>query len=284
MTVSRYTTWRKLLDDRVLGSTIAASVLFLFLVWPVPVWYKGEAVPDAADNPGLVLDAEALLATRDTLAGTGTLNWSAGINIAAWDGIRLGGAPSRVTSLLLHNSQLTGTIPSELGKLSSLQVLSLHHNQLTGTIPPELGGLSNLQQLYLNNNQLTGTMPSELGKLSSLQRLSLHHNQLTGTIPPELGGLSNLQQLYLNNNQLTGAIPSELGSLQHLTSLWLSNNQLTGGIPSELGSLSNLVQVRMSLGNVFTGCMPTGLARMMMPDRSQLNLETCGGQRDGSSE
>ena len=236
MTDSKYTTWRNLLDDRVLGSTIAASVLFSLLVWPVPVWYKGEAVPDAADNPGLALDAEALLATRDTLAGTGTLNWSAGINIAAWDGIRLGDAPSRVTSLLLRNSQLTGTIPSELGKLSSLQVLSLHHNQLTGTIPPELGGLSNLQQLYLNNNQLTG------------------------------------------------AIPSELGSLQHLTSLWLSNNQLTGGIPSELGSLSNLVQVRMSRGNVFTGCMPAGLARMMMPDRSQLNLETCGVQRAGSSE
>ena len=37
----------------------------------------GGAVPDAANNPGLVSDCEALLAARDTLARTGSLNWSA---------------------------------------------------------------------------------------------------------------------------------------------------------------------------------------------------------------
>ena len=37
---------------------------------------NGIAVPDPSNNPGLVSDCEALLSGRDTLAGTGSLNWS----------------------------------------------------------------------------------------------------------------------------------------------------------------------------------------------------------------
>ena len=36
----------------------------------------GGSVADPANNPGLVSDCDALLAARDTLAGTATLNWS----------------------------------------------------------------------------------------------------------------------------------------------------------------------------------------------------------------
>ena len=59
---------------------------------------SGTAVPDAANNPGLVSDCEALLASRDTLAGTATLNWSADTPIADWEGVVLEGTPQRVTS------------------------------------------------------------------------------------------------------------------------------------------------------------------------------------------
>ena len=43
------------------------------------------------NNPGLVADCETLLAARDTLKGSGTLNWSADTPIANWDGITVGG-------------------------------------------------------------------------------------------------------------------------------------------------------------------------------------------------
>ncbi len=46
-----------------------------------------------------------------------------------------------------YENQLTGTIPTALGKLSELTILSLSKNQLTGTIPPELGNLSNLSEI-----------------------------------------------------------------------------------------------------------------------------------------
>ena len=218
----------------------------------------GNAVADAANNPGLVADCEVLLAARDTLAGTASLNWSPDTPITAWDGVTVGGTPQRVTGLTLVQEQLTGEIPPELGGLSNLTRLSLWGNQLTGEIPPELGGLSNLTLLDLGSNQLTGEIPPELGGLSNLTGLYLDNNQLTGEIPPELGGLSNLTLLFLHRNQLTGEIPPELGGLSNLTGLYLDNNQLTGEIPPELGGLSNLT--RLSLwGNQLTGEIPPEL-------------------------
>ena len=54
---------------------------------PPSICVTGGAVVDAT-NVGLVLDCEALLAARDTLAGTSTLNWSPDTSITEWDGIR----------------------------------------------------------------------------------------------------------------------------------------------------------------------------------------------------
>ena len=95
-----------------------------------------DAVPSVASNPGLVADCEALLAARDPLAGSGTLNWSGSTAIAAWDGVTLSGSPLRVTSLALSDSQLTGAIPPELGNLNNLERLNLTRNQLTGIFRP----------------------------------------------------------------------------------------------------------------------------------------------------
>ena len=57
------------------------------------------AVADPANNPGLVSDCAALLAVRDTLVGTATLNWAAETPIADWDGVTVSGTPLRVTQV-----------------------------------------------------------------------------------------------------------------------------------------------------------------------------------------
>ena len=244
-----------------------------------------DAVPSAASNPGLVADCEALLAARDTLAGSGTLNWSGSTAIAAWDGVTLSGSPLRVTSLVLSDSQLTGTIPPELGNLNNLERLNLTRNQLTGDIPPELSLLTNLQllalggnqltgpiptwlvnitnleELYLWGNQFTGAIPPELGNLPGLVKLGLSRNQLTGGIPPQLSSLTNLRYFSLSDNQLSGPIPTWMGSLADLQELYLSQNQLSGAIPSELGSLVNLQELHLSQ-NQLTGPIPVGLGTL----------------------
>ena len=136
------------------------------------------AVADAADNPGLVADCDALLAGRDMLAGSATLNWSASTPVDQWEGIAVGGTPLRVTRLKLQRKGLTGEIPAGLGGLSSLVELDLWFNQLSGTVPSELGNLANLELLYLSRNRLNGSIPAWLPNLSNLVELTLGGNSL----------------------------------------------------------------------------------------------------------
>ena len=66
---------------------------------------------------------------------------------------------------------------------NSVTVLNLHNNQLSGSIPIEIGNLANLRNLNLYNNQITGSIPSELGFLSYLEFMDVRVNQLSGVVP-----------------------------------------------------------------------------------------------------
>ena len=225
---------------------------------------SGNAVADAADNPGLVADCEALLKSRDILSGDASLNWSEDTAIAEWDGVRLGGTPQRVTQLYLVRQGLDGTVPGSLGSLTGLTGLYLHRNELTGPIPPQLGELSSLVHLTLHRNRLSGAMPAALGDLTDLTFLSLYRNNLTGELPAELGSLSSLRWLYLHSNKsedgggLSGPIPASFGDLQNLERLLLYGNSFSGAIPAELGGLSNLKSLLLH-DNELTGQIPAEL-------------------------
>ena len=237
----------------------------------------GSAVPDGANSPGLVSDCDNLLAVKDTLGGTGNLNWSANVPIVNWDGITVSGTPQRVTRLELRvrgTTRVTGTIPADLGNLTNLEVLSIYgastsDNQpigLTGTIPAKLGNLINLQELTLHQHQLSGTIPVELGDLINLETLNLNFTQLSGAIPTELGGLTALKTLNLYDNDLTGTVPPGLGNLANLETLNFSLNRMSGTIPTRFGNLTNLKV--LSLGfNSLSGTIPTQLGNLS-------NLET----------
>ena len=192
---------------------------------------SGSAVEDADNNPGLVSDCEALLAARDILAGTATLNWSAHTPFEQWEGITLAGSPLRVTGLGLRNKWLTGQIPGGLSDLANLETLRLPYNQLTGEIPTEVGNLANLEILDLSNNQLEGPIPQTLGMLTSLKELILTGNQLTGAIPVELGSLSSLRELHVNNNLLAEEMPLGLTGMSALqTFVFYENPRLCAPI------------------------------------------------------
>ena len=176
-----------------------ASLSLPFCDAPLDDCVTGGAGADAT-NTGLVEDCEALLDARDTLAGSGSLNWSEDTPITDWDGVTVEGTPRRVTRLDLRNKGLTGSIPPEIGNLANLQWLFLSGNQLSGPIPIEMGSLANLQWLFLSGNQLSGPIPTEMGSLSNLEVLSLINNQLTGALPQSFTGLTALQRFTFYSN------------------------------------------------------------------------------------
>lgn len=232
---------------------------------------------------------ELLLEVRDTLAGTGSLNWSPDLPTSDWqgvefsDGLVFGDGPALngcVTEIQLGNVGLTGAIPPEVAQLGSLETLNLGGNELTGEIPPELSKLESLKTLRLGHNDLTGEIPTELARLGSLEEIHLQHNNLTGPIPHELGTLPSVLYLMLGDNELTGEIPPQLGELTPPVVLSLSDNRLTGEIPAELVRLNDsdpgaIIDVR---NNELDGCLPRHRASvtfLVTPQRGGRDIPLC---------
>jgi hypothetical protein len=180
---------------------------------------------------------------------------------------------SSLTVLALNRNQLSGSVPAELGNLTYLSWLLLESNRLSGSLPPDLGSLSNLTLLHLDWNQLNGSLPAELGNLSSLTEMFLSGNQLSSSLPAELGNLANLQFLYLDNNQLSGSLPAELGNLTNLQFLYLDNNQLSGSLPPELGNLTGLYELWLQDNQLSGDIPPTFISLVKLYDSYGLDLD-----------
>lgn len=215
----------------------------------------GECVPLCTP------DYNAMVAFHSAITDWGLMTaWDLTQPMNTWEGVVLNAAGC-VEEITIDEEHVIGTLPPELGDLSSLIKLDLGNNNFAGSIPPELGNLTNLAYLNLSDNNLTGNIPSELANLSSMTMMYMTYNQLSGNIPPELGNLSNLMTLSLGTNQLSGNIPPELGNLTNLISLTLRANQLTGSIPGTLGSMPNLTSLSLH-DNQLSGCYDSNLTAL----------------------
>ena len=197
--------------------------------------------------PGRAQDREVLVTFYHATGGDDWLrndNWLSDASLRQWHGVTTDHS-GRVTGLDLHENQLDGEIPAELGHLANLEKLYLSDNHLTGPVPPELGDLANLAFLDLSDNKLSGEIPPQLGNLASLTWLGLNYNQFSAGIPPELGNLTSLESLWLHGNELSGTIPASLSGLTELKRMCLYDNQLSGQIPEELDELTNLIAWRL---------------------------------------
>ena len=155
------------------------------------------------------------------------------------------------------NTALVGSLPSELAQLSLLEELRLPYNQMTGRIPASMGACTLLQSIDLSNNHFRGLIPSDLGMMTNLLILSLDHNAFQGPIPTTIGQCTGMKTLNLAHNTLS-LLSTELYQLSNLIFLDLQNNTLGGPLDetSELGSLSNINTILLS-HNQLTGTLPT---------------------------
>ena len=154
----------------------------------VHVCLSGSAVATPVDNRPLVQDCGVLLGLKDTLAGAATLNWSTSTAMSSWDGVTTGGTPSRVTGLVLTSESLTGSVPPELARLTSLGELKLSGNTLTGCIPLALRQISDhdLDDLSLSYCGDPPPAPDNLGVTLTDSTFSLSWDEVTNADQYEL--------------------------------------------------------------------------------------------------
>jgi EIX receptor 1/2 len=211
-------------------------------------------------------------------------------------------------------------LPKFIGSFTKLQYLNLSCNRISGTIPPQLGNLSSLISLDLSENYygavyldcnldwlillsslryldmsyvnlskavnwmekvsslpylkevhlfecdlISMPIPPVLFNASSsspLSILDLSWNQLNSSIFPWLFKYANnLVVLHLRHNMLEGSIPEAFGNMVALVDVDLSWNNLEGSIPKAFGNMVALVNVELSLNNL-EGVMPQTLENL----------------------
>ncbi len=260
-----------------IGKDIQGGQLFNGIIDDLRIFNRAVPATEIADlyNENGWADREALMALYNSTDGanwTNNTNWGAGFDLSTWYGVTVD-MNGNVSSLILRDNNLIGTIPSEIGYLSNMSNLTLDQNGLTGSVPSELGNLNNLTSLNLSINALSGSIPTELANISNLQSLLLYSNNLSGGIPVELGSMPNLASLDLESNSLTGEIPSELSNLTNLNSLNLGSNELSGSIPTWVADFTNLHTLILS-GNNLTGTIPVVLGNL-----SNLGYLNLGGNQ-----
>jgi len=123
-----------------------------------------------------------------------------------------------ITTIDLAENGLNGTLPGNgvWDRLSNIDTLYLEGNDIIGSLPSDLGELTSLTFLDLSYNNFENSIPSEFGSLSSLVLLDLSYNQLTGNLPTEIGNMSFLMILSIQSNDLEGRISMD-GPICQLT-------------------------------------------------------------------
>ena len=71
--------------------------------------------------------------------------------------------------------QIRGSIPSNMGQLTRLEMLQLQHNKLEGDLPSELAWMENMKDLKLGANDLRGEI-FELDRMTNLRCVSIDFN------------------------------------------------------------------------------------------------------------
>ena len=143
---------------------------------------------------------------------TNKTGWQAGAagsdcSVCAWYGV-VCDANDRVIEINLGSNNLSGTIPSSLTQLTTLQKLSVYSNNLAGPLPTFFNQFPLLSFLDLGNNDYTGSIPSTIALIPNIQVLFLDLNLLSGSLLASLGN-TEISTLWLNNNNFTGCIPHQ---------------------------------------------------------------------------
>lgn len=156
------------------------------------------------------------------------------------DDLNIGNA-KLLERLDFSENTLNGKLPVELFDLPLME-LSFHTNVLTGTIPTNIGKTTSLSRLNFGSNGFTGQLPDQLGSLTNLEELLIRNApNITGKLPASYGlSFKNLETLVVSGTGIESNIPATFGSMSKLVYMEISKNDFRGALPAELGNLVNL--------------------------------------------
>lgn len=167
-------------------------------------------------------DSLALVAVYESTNGENwEMPWNLNMPIHSWTGVSIS-QNGCVNKLELDFDELSGSIPTEIGDLTEIEVLVIREN-LVGEIPASIGQLSELKILDLSNNNLSGNIPETFKNLKKLEKVYLYNNNLSGEIPQEIEtAWSKIWFIHLGNNSFSGK--AFMPQSSSLSWIYLTNN------------------------------------------------------------
>jgi hypothetical protein len=101
-----------------------------------------------------------------------------------------------------QSNNYSGTIPPDIGQLTSLTSLDFKSNMVTGSLPESIGQCSQLQVFDVLDGSMTGTFPSSMRKLTAMEYFDVSSNVFSGMLPPITEQWLNLKHFHLGRNRL----------------------------------------------------------------------------------
>lgn len=187
---------------------------------------SGNAKPPADEPSGLdASEAAFLLSWRENDAKLGK-HWAGDEPPEYWRGVTTNGA--NVRDLNLPGIGLS-SIPSDISRLSKLEVLDLAENGLSGPLPQALGSLPELRELRLEENGFSGGLPEEWENLAKLTHLNLSGSPLTmpeGLPAKLLAKLTSMEDLQFSGAKIP-KVPYHVCCMKDLSVLVMSDCGVT---------------------------------------------------------
>jgi Leucine-rich repeat (LRR) protein len=160
----------------------------------------------------------------------------------------------------LRSSDVTGTIPESIGQCSQMFIFDISNCSVTGTLPSSLGQWTDLYFLDVSVNKITGTLPSLLGQWTEIYGFDVSKNNITGTLPSLLGQWTDIHGFDVSENNITGTLPSLLGQWTNIMFFDISSNKITGTIPDSAASWTNISSIDVS-NNTLSGSIPSFISQ-----------------------
>uniref|UniRef100_A0A0E0C4B6 non-specific serine/threonine protein kinase n=1 Tax=Oryza meridionalis TaxID=40149 RepID=A0A0E0C4B6_9ORYZ len=170
---------------------------------------------------------------------------------------------SKLRTLLLPVSNLTGSLPAKQEPFSNLTLLDLSGNKLTGPVPLWIGELTKLTELELSSNNLDGIISEDhFSRLVSLESLSLNDNSIAIVVNSTWVPPFSLTNVQLRSCILGPKFPMWLRWQTRILNLDISNTSISDKVPDWFWKMSSSVQSLNIRNNQISGLLPSTMEFM----------------------